>query len=79
MVRIENHKVIIEIHVLEHPEHDFIEDLQYDLIQLMHCAQVLKNEHDLSLPCSFLSIIQLQRALVPSATELKVLYPIATG
>ncbi|WP_316748290.1 hypothetical protein [Pedobacter gandavensis] len=79
MVRIENNKIIIEVDKFEDYDHDFIHDWHFDLIQLMNCVHVLKNEHDpdLFLPSSFLSIIQLQKALVPSVDQMKLLYPIS--
>jgi hypothetical protein len=79
MVKIESQKIIIEIDHLKDYEHDFIEDLQFDLIQLMNCVHILKNEHDpdLFFNSSFLSIAQLQRALVPSTAQIKKIYPIS--
>ncbi|WP_316838570.1 hypothetical protein [Pedobacter gandavensis] len=77
MVRTENGKTIIEIDNFEDFEHDFIQDLQFDLIQLMNCVHALKKGQDLDLPLpsSFLSIMQLQKALVPTIDQLKVIYP----
>lgn len=78
MIKIESQKIIIEIDHLENYEHDFIEDLQFDLIQLMNCVHILKNEldPDLLFDSSFLSIAHLQRALVPSVSQIKKIYPI---
>lgn len=78
MIRIENEKVIIEITNYDELKHDFVHDLQYDLIQLMNCVHILKNEYDCDFffPSSFLSIMELQKALVPSVEELKITYPI---
>lgn len=77
MVRTENGKIIIEVDTFDDFEHDFIQDLQYDLIQLMNYVHVSRNGQDLDLPLSssFLSIVQLQKALVPEVDQLKVIYP----
>lgn len=81
MIKVENQKIIIEIDHLENYEHDFIEDLQLDLIHLMNCVHILKNEldPDLFFKSSFLSIAQLQRALIPSAAEIKKIYPVSNN
>ncbi|WP_316752702.1 hypothetical protein [Pedobacter gandavensis] len=77
MVRIEDNKTIIEIDNFEEYDYDFIHDLQFDLIQLMNCIHLLKKEYDpdLLLKSSFLSIMELQKALLPSVDQLKLIYP----
>ncbi|SHE56465.1 hypothetical protein [Pedobacter caeni] len=77
MIRIEKEKIIIEIDHLENYEHEFIEDLQFDLIQLMNCVHILKvvHEPDLIVNSSLLSIALLQRALMPSVCQMKQIYP----
>lgn len=80
MVRIENNKVIIEIDKCEDYDHDFIHDLNFDLIQLMNCVHQLniQDDPDLYLSSSFLSITQLQKALVPTVDQMKLIYPISS-
>lgn len=76
MIRIEAEKVIIEIPVAEHFEYDFIENLHLDLIYLLNCAHLLQNQQDHHIPTDLDSIVQLQKALFFSITQMKQLYPI---
>lgn len=78
MVKIEKGKLIIVVDCFEDFEYDTLECLQFDLIHLMNALHILKNSHnpDHYVPSDFMSVLALQKALVPTAEGNKVLYPI---
>ena len=77
MVKIEKGKLIIEVDCFEDFEYDTLECLQVELMHLMNALHVLKNSHnpDHYVPSDFMSVLALQKALVPNDEQNKVLYP----
>lgn len=77
MVKIEKGKLIIEMECDE-VEHHTLQCLQMDLIYVLNSIHVLKNSHDPDfwIPSDLSSLVNLQKALMPTDTEIEILYPI---
>ena len=78
MFEIKKNIVTIAVDTYEGFEHQYVADLQKDLIQLMQSVHMLSKHRELDdFPTGDLySIVQLQQALCPSVGDLEAAYPI---
>lgn len=76
MVKIEKNKLIIELKCPELELHT-LQCLQMDLIYVLNSLHVLKNSHDPDfwVPSDLSSLMNLQKALMPTEAEINMLYP----
>ena len=77
MVEIEKGKIMI-IMECEGLEHHTLQCLQMDRIYVLNSIHVLKNSHDPDfwIPSDLSSLVNLQKALMPTDEEMYSLYPI---